>query len=157
MTNHQAFFRLVIIIGCQTLAGACSKSQSVELATDTTLLPNRPLVLRATHPLRVVGSINQLCLKIRFPDALNDPPSNYEWGVRRADGVLVKVGAAMLHADNSADTISSVGYSTSSIENCLTIGPSIYDSLHLPFVAVRITVTDSLRVSKVTWNSWTGL
>ena len=129
----------------------------MDLAKTTTLLPHRPVTLRASQPVRIVGSINELCLQIRPPDSLNFRTHRWEWGIRRSDGVLVTVGAAMLHTDSSSDTISSGGTSMSADHDCLTIGPSIHDSLHPPFVAVRITATDSLTVSGITWSSWTGL
>jgi len=62
----------------------------------------------------------------------------------------------MLHADNSSDTISAGAYSMSADEDCLAIRPSVHDSLHPPFWAVRITATDSLTVSKISWRSWPG-
>jgi len=156
VNTHTAFLKFTVTIAVQALAAACSPSQNVDLAGGTTLYPNRSVTLKAPKPLRVVGSTNQLCLKISPPNSLNNGPDNWEWGVRRSDGVLVKVGAVMLRGDSTRDTISSVGYTMSPNENCLTIGPSIYDSLHPPFVAVRITATDSLSVSSITWRSFTG-
>ena len=142
---------VTITLGSQAFLNACSKSQTIDLTQHTTLLPNRPLTFRASRQLQVVANTNDLCLEIASPDHLNYPPYNGEWGVRRADGVLVRIGAAMLHADNSADTLSAVGYSGN---DCLRIGPSIHDSLHPPFVAARITATDSLNVSRISWRSW---
>ena len=134
---------------------SCSPSQSVDLAGRTVLRPGRASTLPASTPLKMVGSINQVCLEITPPDSLNWRSENWDWGVRRSDGILVRVGASLLHADSSSDTISAVGYSMGG-PNCLTIGPSMYDSLHPPFVAVRLTVTDSLSVAKIRWDSWTG-
>ena len=131
---------------------SCSRSQLVNLAKTTTLLSRQPLTLRAPRSLQVVGDLNELCLQITAPDSLNRD----EWGARRSDGVLVTVGAAMLHADNSADTISEGGYSMSPGEDCLAIRPAVHDTLHPPFVAVRITASDSLRVSRITWSSRKG-
>ena len=142
---------VTITLGSQGFLNDCSKSQTVDLTQRTTLLPNRPLTFRASRPLQVFANTNELCLEIAPPDRLNYPPDNGEWGIRRADGVLVRIGAAMLHADSSADTLSAVGYSG---DDCLRIGPSIYDSLHPPFVAARITATDSVSVSSISWLSW---
>ena len=147
--------RKLLFIGL-AMVSACSKSQEIGLAGEITLLPHRPVTLRSAKPLLVVGSTNQLCLRIEPPDSLNNGPENYDWGVKRSGGVLVQVSAALLHADNSSDTISSVGYTMSSSEDCLTIGPSIYDSLHPPFVAARIVATDTLHVANVSWRSYTG-
>ena len=135
--------------------GGCSKSQTVYLATRTTLSPNHPLVLRAPRPLLLAGLSNELCLEVMPPDSVNFPAPNSEWGVRRRDGVLVKVGAALLRGDNTADTITADGYRLG-VDPCLTIGPSIYDSLQPPFTGVRITTTDSVTVSRIIWHSWTG-
>jgi hypothetical protein len=154
MRNREAFL-FAVVIASQPILGACSKSQTVHLTKQATFRPHQPITLGAPEPLLVVGSTNQLCLQIRPPDSLNMGPDNWEFGVRRTDGVIVKVGAALLHADNSADTISSVGYSMGA-DHCLTIGPSIHDSLHPPFTAVRITTTDSLPVFDIRWESWTG-
>jgi len=131
---------------------SCSRSQYVNLAKTTTLLPRQPLTLRAPRSLQVVGDLNELCLEITPPDSLNRD----EWGARRSDGVLVTVGAAMLHADNSADTISAGGYRMSPGEDCLAIRPAVHDTLRPPFVAIRITASDSLRVSRITWSSQKG-
>jgi hypothetical protein len=152
--NHASVrhFR-AMAIACQVLAAACSRTHTVELARQTTLLSDHPLALSAREPLVMSGSSNELCLQIIPPDSLNWNTDRWEWGVRRSDGVLVKVGAALLHADSSVDTISAVGYSGI---DCLAIGPSIYDTLRPPFAGVRITVTDSLSVARITWFSWTG-
>ena len=135
---------------------SCSRSQYVNLAKTTTLLPRQPLTLRAPRSLQVVGDLNELCLQITPPDSINMRTLGGEWGARRSDGVLVTVGAAMLHADNSADTISAGGYRMSPGEDCLAIRPAVHDTLHPPFVAVRITASDSLRVSRITWSSLKG-
>jgi len=153
--NRQAYIGYAVSIAFQMVVCGCSKSQNVELAKTVTLLPHQPVILRAPKPLQVVGSTNRLCLEILPPDSINWPPANEDWGVRRSDGVLVKLGVAMLHTDNSSDTMSAIGYSMG-IDNCVTAGPSIHDSLHPPFAGVRISVTDSLTVSRVIWNSWTG-
>ena len=131
------------------MVGACSKSQYVDLAGRTTLLSHQALVVRAPVPLLRVGSVNQLCLQILPDDSLS--AFHPEWAIRRSDGVAVTVAAALLHADNSVDTISSVGYSGM---DCLTIGPTIHETLHPPFAGARIWVTDSLTVSKISWASW---
>src|SRR5689334_20567348 len=123
MRNWGSVLAFTVAIACQFVAAACSKSQTVDLIQGATLLPNHPLTLRAPKPLQVVGSTNHLCLRITPPNQLN----RWEWGVRRPDGVLVKFGATLLHADNSSDTISAVGYTMSPDDNCLTIGPSIHD------------------------------
>ena len=132
--------------------GGCWKSQTVYLAKRTTLSPNHPLVLKAPRPLLLAGLNNELCLEIAPPDSINFFATNAEWGVRRGDGVLVKVRAALLRSDNRADTITAEAYS----DDCLAIGPSIHDSLHPPFTAVRLTTTDSVTVSRIYWFSWTG-
>ena len=155
MRSPQALLTCAVAIACQTVAGACWQTRNVDLARTTTLLPRRPLIIRAPEPLLKAGLYNQLWLQVLPPDSLNWRPGNWGWGVRRSDGVLVTVGAAMLHADNSSDTISSVGYSQGT-NDYLTIGPSIHDSLRPPFVAVRISVTDSITVSRIIWTSWTG-
>jgi len=77
------------------------------------------------------------------------------WGIRRSDGRLVKFGAALLHSDGTADTLSCVGYSMGTTDH-LTIGPCVTDHLHQPFVAARITASDSVTIAKILWLSWTG-
>ena len=143
---------LVVAFAWLAFLAACSKSQYVELAKTTTLLPGQALTVRAPRSLQVVGDLNELCLQITAPDSLNPG----KWGARRSDGALVTVGAAMLHADKSSDTISAGGYSMSPGEDCLAIRPAVHDTLRPPFVAVRITASDSLRVSRISWSSVKG-
>jgi hypothetical protein len=145
-----------VAVAAPAMVGTCSESQSVKLAETTTLVPHQPVAFKAPEPLRVVGRISELCLQVLPPDSVNLRTQGLDWGVRRSDGVLVKVGAAMVRPDSSSDTISSSGYSMSAREDCLVIRPSIHDSLRPPFVAVRITVSDSLTVSKITWTSGNG-
>jgi hypothetical protein len=149
--------RLSIVIFLGFLCAACnSRSQTVVLANQTTLRPNTPLVLRATDLLRVIGSYNQLCIRPLPPDSLTFRTKHWEMGIRRLDGAVVTVGAALLRADNSSDTLSSDGLSMAIGDDCFTIGPSIHDSLHPPFVAARLTATDSLTFAQISWRSWTG-
>jgi hypothetical protein len=131
VTNRQSVLGLTSVLILAMLAWACWRSQIVKLAKKTTLRTHQPLIIQSPVPLRVVGSTNELCLEILPPDSLRWPPVNGEWGVRRLDGRFVEVGAALLHADNSVDTISSVGYSLGTPQ-CLRIGPSIHDSLRPP-------------------------
>jgi hypothetical protein len=146
--------RVPIAVALSTLVAGCTKYQSVLIARATTFRPNRPLTLTAPEPLVRVGSTNQICLEVQRPDSLLDllTPG---WGIRRSDGVIVHFGAALLHADGTADTLSSVGSSTGSTD-CVTLGPSVTDTLHPPFTAVRITASDSLAVAAVWWSSTTG-
>ena len=155
MTNRPPVLGLTSVLILALLPSACGRSQIVKLAEKTTLRAHQPLIIQSPVPLRVLGSTNELCLEILPPDSLRWPPVNGESGVQRSDGRFVEVGAALLHADNSADTISAAGYSLG-VPECLTIGPSIHDSLRPPFVAVRITATDSLTVPRIMWHSWTG-
>jgi len=133
---------------------ACSKSQTVNLADRITLKPNRPLTLLAPEPLEVVGADNRLWIQIVPPDALNRPPKNGEWGVRRADGALVRISAVLVGADSSFDPVSCVGYAGTEV---VTVGKCNYDPpFRPPYKAVRITASDSLTVAKIRWQSHTS-
>ncbi len=145
-----------ILLASGFLIAGCSQSQTVVLANQTTLRPSTPLVLRATNPLRVVGSVNELCLRPLPPDSLNFRTRHWESGIRRSDGAVVTVGAALLRADSSSDTLSSDGFSMAPGDDCLAVRQTIHDSLRPPFVAVRLTASDSLTVAEVSWRSWTA-
>ena len=146
----------ILLASWLAIAG-CSRSQTVVLANQTTLRPSTPVVLRATDPLRVVGSVNELCLRPLPPDSLNFRTRHWESGIRRSDGAVITVGAALLRADSSTDTLSSSdGFSMAPGDDCLAVRQTIHDSLHPPFVAVRLTASDSLTVAEVTWRSWTA-
>ncbi len=145
-----------ILLASGFLIAGCSQSQTVVLANQTTLRPSTALVLRATNPLRVVGSVNELCLRPLPPDSLNFRTRHWESGIRRSDGAVVTVGAALLRADSSSDTLSSDGFSMAPGDDCLAVRQTIHDSLRPPFVAVRLTASDSLTVAEVSWRSWTA-
>lgn len=155
MRNRHQYFGYAVSIGLQLQLCACSRSQNVELAKTVTLRPHQALVLVAPKPLLMVGLNNRLCLEVIPPDSINWRLKDGNWGVRRSDGVLITVGIALLHSDSSSDTISAVGYDLGG-HGWLTVSPSVHESVHPPFTGVRISVSDSLTVSKVKWWSWTG-
>ncbi len=150
--RRRPFLECIILALSLAAFESCSKAQSVLLATSTTLLPHQPLTIKAPEPLQVVGSLSELRLQIQPLDSL----SRLESGVRRRDGRIIQVGAVMLRGDESSDTITALGYSMSPGQYFLAIRPSDRDSLHPPFVAVRITASDSLTVSKIIWSSTRG-
>ncbi len=149
---HWPLLAWTVVIGSQSLVGACAKSQTVVIANVARLVPGQPVTIQAPESLLILGSLNELRIQVDAPDSL----SKDEWGIRRSDGVLIQVAAAMLRGDKTPDTMSAEGYSTSPGHRYLALRPSIADSLHPPFIGVRITASDSVTVSKIVWFSRSG-
>ena len=129
--------------------GGCRKAPLLIIAQSTTLRPREPLTLRTPQPLQVVGSVNQLDIEVLGSDSVNSSLPG-PFGIRRSDGVLVQLGAVLLHQDGSVDTLSRSGYIGNRI---LTIGTSPRDTLQPPFVAIRIIASDSITLGLIGWSS----
>jgi hypothetical protein len=125
----------------------CSKAQSVVLAKKTTLRAHQPMTLPASKPLRVAGSHNDVVLEVHSSDFVN---SSMPYGIRRSDGVVVQLAAVLLREDGTADTLSRSGYMGNQL---LTIAPEFGQSLHAPYVALRITASDSITLNRIVWFS----
>ena len=126
--------------------GGCHKAPLQIIAQSTTLRTREPLTLRAPQPLQVVGSVNQLVIEVVGSDSVNSSLTPY--GIRRSDGVIVQLGAVLLHQDGTMDTLSRSGYMGNRI---LTIGTGPRDTLRPSYVAVRINASDSITLGVIGW------
>ena len=127
--------------------GGCHKAPLPIIAQSTTLRPREPLTLTTPQPLQVVGSVNKLVLEVAGSDSVNSSHTE-PYGIRRSDGVVVQLGAVLLHQDGTADTLSRSGYMGNQF---LTIGTGPRDALHPPFVAIRIIASDSITLGLIGW------
>jgi hypothetical protein len=121
----------------------------VVLAHTTTLRAHQPLTLTAPEPLRVAGSLSSLVLQVHASDSVSSIIGR-PYAIRRSDGVVVQLAAALLPEDDTADTLTRTGYNGNQF---LTIGPMFGDSLRPPFVASRITASDSITLDGIVWLS----
>jgi hypothetical protein len=139
-------FVSIILLVC---VGGCRKAPLLIIAQSTTLRPGEPLTLRTPQPLQVIGSINQLVIEVVESDSVNSSPTG-RYGIRRSDGVVVQLGAVLLHQDGTVDTLSRSGYMGNRI---FTIGTNPRDTLQPPFVAIRIIASDSITLGLIGWSS----
>lgn len=109
-----------------------------------------------SEPLRVVGSTNSLCLEPAPTDSLNHPTPDNAWGIRRADGRLVRFGGALVRQDGGIDSLYARGYSFGT-RSCLELAPAAGNTLTGPYAAARVTASDSIGLAGVFWKSWTAM